>query len=67
MADSASGRSARGYRGEVRSSGFGVVMTVNQLTALFQGVKRNSYVTMCQTLERRSVVDMVDQRVARMF
>ena len=34
VAGSICGRSARGYRGEVRSSGYGVGMTEDQLTTL---------------------------------
>ena len=33
-------------------------MTEDQLTALLQEMKRNSYVTMCQTLESRNAVDI---------
>ena len=63
VASSISGR----YRGEIRGSGYGVGMTEDQLTALLQEVKKSSYVTMCQVIESRNAVDMVGQRVARIF
>ena len=42
VAGSIGGRSARGYRGEIRGSGYGG--REDQLTALLQEVKKSSYV-----------------------
>ena len=42
-------------------------MTEDQLTVLLKEVKQSSNVTMCQIIESRNAVDMVDQRVARIF
>ena len=67
VAGSIGGRTARGYRGEIRGSGYGGGMTEDQLTALLQEIKKSSYVTMCQVIESRNAVDLVDQRVSRMY